>query len=308
MKSYYRVMCGQKCAYLDIFMNGSCIAVHYGIDEDLTNQLPDDWRLFNQKFRPVYLKNNPGKTKVAAGLACGAIHTVSKGIQRGDLVLTPDCSGDYLVGEVIGDYEYHPEVILPHQRPVKWFEHRISRADMSEALSRSLVTPGTVSSLSPYAEEIERLLAGISAPKLTVNDADVEDPSAFAMEKHLEDFLVENWRHTPFGEDYDIYEVDGELVGQQFMTDTGAIDILAISKNQQTLLVIELKKGRASDAVVGQILRYMGFVKGELAEPDQDVKGVIIAMEDDIRLQRALMMVNDVDFYRYEVRFRLKKV
>ena len=175
-------------------------------------------------------------------------------------------------------------------------------------MSRSLVTPGTVSSLSPYAEEIEQLVAGISAPRVFVNDTSVEDPSAFAMEKHLEDFLVENWRHGPFSRDYVIYEVDGELVGQQYMTDTGAIDLLAISKNQQTLMVIELKKGRASDAVVGQILRYMGYVKNELAEPNQSVKGVIIAMKDDVRLQRALSMVNDIDFYCYEVSFKLKKV
>jgi RecB family endonuclease NucS len=38
------------------------------------------------------------------------------------------------------------------------------------------------------------------------------------------------------------------------------MDILAISKDRSRLLVIELKRGRASDAVVGQIQRYMGFV------------------------------------------------
>lgn len=308
MKKYYRVMCGQKSAYLDVFVDGNCIGVHYGIDQDLTNQLPEDWREFNRKFRPVFLKNNPGKSKIAAGLACGAIHTVSKAIEEGDIVITPDCSGDYLVGEVIGDYEYHPEVRLPHQRPVKWHDHRIPRSDMSDALRKSLTTPGTVSSLSPYAEEIEYFIEGITAPRLTVNDSAVEDPSAFAMEKHLEDFLVENWQKTPFGKDYDIFEEDGELVGQQFITDTGAMDILAVSKDQKTLLVIELKKGRASDSVVGQILRYMGYVRDELTEPEQKVRGAIIAMEDDIRLQRALSMVNDIDFYRYEVSFKLKKV
>jgi len=308
MKKYYRVMCGQKCAFFDIFMNGSCIAVHYGIDQDLADHLPDDWREFNHKFRPVFLKNNPGKSKIAAGHACGAVHTVSKGIQQGDIVLTPDCSGNYLVGEVIGDYEYHPEVRLPHQRPMNWFESRISRSDMSEALGNSLTAPGTVSSILPYAEEIENLIKGIAPPTLTVNDPDVEDPSAFAMEKHIEDFLIENWRKTPFGKDYVIYAEDGEQVGQQYPTDTGSMDILAVSKDQKTLLVIELKKGRASDSVVGQILRYMAFVRDELTEPDQQVRGAIIAKEEDIRFQRALSMVKNIDFYRYEVSFKLKKV
>ena len=55
--------------------------------------------------------------------------------------------------------------------------------------------------------------------------------------------------------------------------------------------VVELKKGRASDAVVGQLLRYMGYVKDELLEEDQMVKGIIIALTDDQRLKRALSLL-----------------
>jgi restriction system protein len=73
------------------------------------------------------------------------------------------------------------------------------------------------------------------------------------------------------------------------------------------LLVVELKKGRASDAVVGQILRYMGFVSEELAEEGQTVRGAIIALEDDQRIRRALAMVPSVAFYRYQVSFKLVK-
>jgi restriction system protein len=86
------------------------------------------------------------------------------------------------------------------------------------------------------------------------------------------------------------------------------VDIFAVSKDHKTLRVIELKKGRANDVVVGQILRYMGYVKDELTEPNQEIKGVIIAMEDDLKLKRALSMVPNIDFYRYEVSFKLKKV
>ena len=67
---------------------------------------------------------------------------------------------------------------------------------------------------------------------------------------------------------YDIYQ-DGEFSGRQFRTDTGPIDILAISKCGKELLVIELKKGKASDRVIGQIQRYMGYIKDEVAEEVQ---------------------------------------
>ena len=301
-------MCGLNYMFLKNFIDGNCIGVYYEIDQDLTIDLHEDRHAFNRKFIPIHLERHPGKSRNAAGLACGAIHTVCKRLVKGDIVLTPDGMGNYYAGEVIGDYEYHPESPIPHQRPVKWFKDKIPRSEMSEMFNRSINSRGPVVNLAEYGEEIENLIDGIEPSILVANDGEVEDPAAFAMEKHLEDFLIENWFQTPFGKQFDIFEADGELVGQQFMTDTGVIDILAVSKDQNTFLVIELKKGRASDVVVGQILRYMGYVKGELAEPDQAVKGVIISMGDDIRLQRALSVVNDIDFYRYEVSFKLKKV
>ena len=124
---------------------------------------------------------------------------------------------------------------------------------------------------------------------------------------HLEEFLITNWQSTELGLSYDIFEEDGEIVGQQYPSDTGPIDILAISKDRKVLLVVELKKGRASDAVVGQVQRYMGYVLDELAEPGQTVKGVIIALEDDLRLRRALKVAPGIDFYRYQVSFKLTK-
>jgi restriction system protein len=51
----------------------------------------------------------------------------------------------------------------------------------------------------------------------------------------------------------------------------------------------------------------MGYVKGELADSNQTVKGVIIGLEDDKRIQRALMVTNNIEFYRYKVKFELFK-
>jgi len=59
--------------------------------------------------------------------------------------------------------------------------------------------------------------------------------------------------------------------------------------------------------VVGQLLRYMGFVKEEIAEDNQTVEGVIIASEDDSKLRWALVAVPSVTFYRYQVSFKLLK-
>jgi hypothetical protein len=60
--------------------------------------------------------------------------------------------------------------------------------------------------------------------------------------------------------------------------------------------------------VIGQLFRYIGFIREELAEPDQPVRGVVITLEDDQRLRRVLAMVPTIEFYRYEVSFKLMKV
>jgi restriction system protein len=225
----------------------------------------------------------------------------------GDIVLCPNGVGSYYVGEVLDTYSYHPAQILPHRRTVKWYSNTVERASMSDQLKNSTGSIGTVSDITKYADELEKLISGIRPPTLVSTDQTVEDPAIFALEKHLEDFLVQNWKQTELGKHYDIYEEDGELVGQQYQSDTGPIDILAISKDKKELLVVELKKGRVSDSVVGQIQRYMGYVQEELAEEGQKVKGVIIALEDDLRIKRALAVTTNIEFYKYQVSFRLYK-
>jgi len=80
-----------------------------------------------------------------------------------------------------------------------------------------------------------------------------------------------------------------------------------VSKDKKQIVVIELKKGRASDAVVGQVQRYMGYAKEELAEKNQSVRGIIIAFEDDVNIRRALSVAPAIEFYTYEVNFKLEK-
>ena len=300
-------MLGAKSIHADECFKGNFIGADFGIKEDLSNKLPDNWRDFNAMFIPIYLRDHPAKSRVSAGLSCGALWTVSKGINVGDIVLCPNGSGSYYVGEVLDTYSYHPGQILPHRRTVKWYTNLLDRAAMSDQLKNSTGSIGTVSDVTKYAEEIERLISGNRPPTLISTDQTVEDPAIFALEKHLEDFLVQNWKQTELGRHYDIFEEDGELRGQQYQSDTGPIDILAISKDKKELLVVELKKGRVSDSVVGQIQRYMGYVQEELAEEGQKVKGVIIALEDDLRIKRALAVTNNIEFYKYQVSFRLFK-
>ena len=125
------------------------------------------------------------------------------------------------------------------------------------------------------------------------------------MEKQLEDFIIRNWDETEFGEKYELIFQDGELKSQQYSTSIGPIDILAKDKNTGSHVVIELKRDQTSDDTVGQVARYMGWVKEELNDPD--VRGIIVAGSFDQRLHYAGQMVPNVDVFLYQVDFKLSE-
>ncbi len=307
MKNYYKIILGPKSIYAEECVEKGFIGAGYNINQDLLTSFPEDFDGFNQMFTPIYQKANPGKNKIAADLACGTSFTIARRINIGDIVLCPNGKRRFLVAEVTGDYSYHPGEILPHRRSVKWLDVIINRWEVSQELKNATNSLGTSANVTQCATEIESYINGSAQQLSTRTDEVIEDITVFALEKHLEEFLVSNWASTELGKKYDIYEEDGEIVGQQYPSDTGPIDILAISKDKLELLVVELKRGKASDSVIGQIQRYMGYVKAELAEKDQSVKGVIIALEDDTRIKRALSVTNNIEFYRYQVSFKLFK-
>jgi restriction system protein len=127
------------------------------------------------------------------------------------------------------------------------------------------------------------------------------------MEKHLEDFLIRNWESTELGRRYELIEKDGDIISPQYRTEVGNVDLLVKDKITKQYVVIELKKGQTSDDTVGQVLRYMGWVKKNLAS-GQEVRGVIIAGANDLRLQYALQMMPNVELFVYKVSFALDKV
>lgn len=126
----------------------------------------------------------------------------------------------------------------------------------------------------------------------------------FYMEKQLEDFIIHNWDKTDFGKKYDLIIEEGELLSQQYRTDIGPIDILVRDKITKSYVVIELKRNQTSDDTVGQLARYMGWIK---ENKGGDVKGIIIAGEYDRKLDFALKVLTNVEVFLYQVDFKLNK-
>lgn len=153
-------MLGRRSLYAELCNRENFIGADYGIDEDLTDELTDNYPEFNRKFIPLYLENAAAQTKIAAGLACGALWMVTKGIAIGDIVLCPTGSGKFMVGEVNSAYYFVEGDVLPHRRKVKWFPMLIRRANVSLELRTSTNSGGPVVNVAQHATEIERYIAG----------------------------------------------------------------------------------------------------------------------------------------------------
>lgn len=95
--------------------------------------------------------------------------------------------------------------------------------------------------------------------------------------------------------------------GYEYSTGVGSIDLLAKHRTEPAWLVVELKRAQGSDQTVGQVLRYMGWVKQHLAQPGDRVQGLVIAHESDAKLRYALLAVPGVDLMLYEVQFSLRQ-
>ena len=161
-------MLGQGSKFAKMCHEEGYIGANFDINVDLSDSLFDNWRDFNKKFVPIWMNNMPGKSTTAAGLACGFLWTIIKGLQIGDIVLCPSGEGFYYVGTIISDYYYVPDSELPHRRKIKWMDKVIYRKAMSQQLKNSSGSVGTCCDITKYADEIETLIN--SASNEPVND------------------------------------------------------------------------------------------------------------------------------------------
>jgi hypothetical protein len=133
-----------------------------------------------------------------------------------------------------------------------------------------------------------------------------EEQMEFALEAYLEEFILTNWQAIDWGRPLRLWEDEDGRFGHQVSTPVGRFDFLAVDTDTGVLVVIELKRGRPSDQVVGQAARYMGWLRDEFAEDDEGVEGIIVAGDADDRLYYAARAVPGLHLLLYEVSFALR--
>ena len=130
-----------------------------------------------------------------------------------------------------------------------------------------------------------------------------EATSEFAYEHDLRDYLTRNLHLID--PSLRLYEDEG-IRGIEFPAGGRFIDILAT--DGIGYVVIELKVSKGYDRVVGQLLRYVGWIKRHHADEGQSVRGVIVAKEISEDLRIACSEVPSVSLFEYELSVSLKQI
>jgi hypothetical protein len=157
------------------------------------------------------------------------------------------------------------------------------------SLSRAMLPSG-----SPQAAAIPSVKA----------EEDHETPTASArfLEVHLQWFVFNNL--NCLGLDVpELVQPERQIALQgKYTTDeVGEMDLLLRVRGGD-LVVVELKKS-GTDRTIGQILRYMGWVRHRLAKPGQTVRGLIVTQDHDDRLTYAASMVPNLTVKRVALSF-----
>ena len=133
------------------------------------------------------------------------------------------------------------------------------------------------------------------------------DEFLFPIESHLRDFIAQNINSIKVnGKSLSLYIDETGRDGVEYPTEIGYIDILAVDE-EGNFVVFELKVSRGADRALGQILRYMGWIKRNIAK-DKKVKGVIVAKNVDKKLKYAASMIPEVNLFEYKLDFKIKEV
>ena len=129
----------------------------------------------------------------------------------------------------------------------------------------------------------------------------------FPVESHLRDFIAQNIGVIKVnGHSLRLYTDDNGRDGIEYPTDVGPIDILAIDEDDN-FVVFELKLSRGTDKAMGQLSRYMGWIKRNLSK-NKKVKGIIVAKNVNEKLKYAASIIPDINLFEYTLNFQIQEV
>lgn len=239
-------------------------------------------------------------TNRISGNPSSQVLVVECAAKRGTDVDGPLLERELKQASVGGDVKIGDGLILLQYR---WGYGRDEAFPLHDPRRVSEVIDWTHAGLRVLFGHLERHRNIVSVAATSGADGGAPPDYALALEKYLEDLLVEGWGSLAWTTPLD-------YLGRQVPCgDLGNIDILARDRGTGDFVVIELKRDRTDDEVVGQLSRYMGWIKEHRADPiGVGVRGVIVVHEVTPKLRAAALAHQSVQLYTYDLAIALQPV
>jgi len=175
-------------------------------------------------------------------------------------------------GIVAGQFPMKDVVVWQRPLPQSLIIHDLSGKSIRQRIARITAEDGAM------IETAQRVYA-----RLGFGDA---DDNIIILEKGLEEAIKPNLKKMGL-------KLASKHLQQQFDMGPGVgrSDLICLDESGD-LVVIELKRGMTSDETIGQVLRYVGWVRENIAAEGQNVHGWIIAGDYDEHLRLAASAAN----------------
>lgn len=239
-----------------------------------------------------------------------------------------DKSVRYLMKDMVRDYGIEPSQVFTREKVRSWFKknypkikdgtitaHMIRMSVNAPSRTHYNAKPGEDDLFYQIDPKHFRLYEEGSDPIPIYDKSLAPEPDEtteqepegspeFAYEKDLQNYLARNLTLIEPG--LSLFEEE-DINGIEFPAGGRFIDILAVDK-QGDYVIIELKVSRGYDRVVGQLLRYMSWIKRHHAEEGRSVRGIIVAREISEDLLLACSGIPGIELFEYELSISLRKV
>ena len=135
---------------------------------------------------------------------------------------------------------------------------------------------------------------------LSADDYKISLDAEIKMHKYYRDNLDEISTNLKLFKD----KKSGKDGFEYYIPTIGEIDLLCTEENN--FVVIEFKKNKGSDKVIGQTLRYIGWIKKNFCQNNQKVRGIIICRKYEAKIKYAADAVGPAILQYLETKFDTK--
>jgi endonuclease len=224
------------------------------------------------------------------------------------IIVLPKADGGVEIYPMKEWLRQHPEQNLTKLDPTTSTSHQLRNA--LKRLGWTVDESETEVRLQPPLldgrKELIDTLLGKTDPE-NGEEAEVRTDIAFSLEYQLRDFIAQNLNAIDVGgRRLRLYVDPAGNDGIEYSSPVGRIDILAID-DEGSFVVFELKRASSPDHAIGQLARYMGWVRQTIGK-DREVRGVIVAKSISDKLRYAVSVIPNASLFEYEVKFELRSV